>query len=66
MSNDHSKPTWANQLWHARKILTEKGREALDNPSGMIGRTCGCGTCFTCAAAYVVAEHDKNNKGSTP
>lgn len=57
---DHNEPTWKNQLWHARKLLAEKGREALDNPHGMIGRKCGCNTCFTCAAAFVVAEYDRS------
>ena len=52
----HSEPTFENQLWHARKLLAEQGREALNNPHGMIGRTCGCGTCFCCAAAQVLKE----------
>lgn len=25
--DDHSEPTYENQLWHARKLLAEKGRE---------------------------------------
>lgn len=62
--NDHSKPTWENQLWHARKVLKEKGRNALDNPNGMIGRTCKCGTCYCCAAAFIVAEADKADGGA--
>lgn len=32
------------------------GLKAIDNPHGMIGRSCGCGSCFTCAAASVVSE----------
>ena len=54
--NEHRDPTWANQLWQANKIADEKGIDALDNPHGMIGRACGCGDCFTCAAAFVVNE----------
>jgi hypothetical protein len=56
MTIDRSEPTYENQLWHARKLLEEKGLEAVDNPHGMIGRTCGCGSCFCCAAAQVVKE----------
>ena len=58
MPNDHSAPTWANQLWHARQMLIEKGFEALDNPHGMIGRSCKCGTCFCCAAAKVLRDDE--------
>lgn len=36
----HCEPTYENQLWHARKLLQDKGREALNNPHAMIGRTC--------------------------
>lgn len=53
---DHSEPTYENQLWNARKLLREQGRNALSNPHGMIGRDCGCGTCFCCAAATVLQE----------
>lgn len=56
--DDHSAPTWENQVWHARKLLAEHGRDALNNPHAMIGRTCGCGACFCCAALAVVKEHD--------
>ena len=52
----HDEPTYANQLWHARKLLAEKGAEAVNNPHAMIGRTCGCKDCFCCAAAEVYAE----------
>lgn len=65
MSRLHNEPTWKNQLWHARRVLAEKGREALDNPHAMIGRTCGCNVCFTCAAAQVVAEHDWKHASGT-
>lgn len=50
---DRSKPTRANQIWHAERLLAEKGRDALLNPHGLIGKECGCGTCFCCAAWYV-------------
>ena len=60
--NDRSAPTWENQIWHARKLLQDKGREALNNPHAMIGRQCGCGECFCCAALYVLREHDKGAK----
>ena len=56
---DHTEPTYANQLWHARKLLAEKGSEALNNPHAMIGRSCGCGSCFCCAAAQVYREHNQ-------
>jgi len=51
-------PTYANQLAAARRILKEKGREALRNPHALIGKVCKCGGCFCCAARQVVAEHD--------
>jgi len=60
--DNHSEPTYENQLWHARRILAEQGREALDNPNGMIGRTCRCGSCYCCAAAQVVREFDEERK----
>jgi hypothetical protein len=56
MTQDHSEPTYENQLWHARKLLREKGREAVNNPHAMIGRDCKCGDCFCCAAAQVLRE----------
>jgi Domain of unknown function (DUF3560) len=54
--DQHSEPTYENQLWHARKLLAEQGREALENPHAMTGRTCGCGECFCCAAVQVLNE----------
>ncbi len=67
---DRSKPTWDNQLWHAKRLLNDKGEEALNNPYAMIGRDCRCGTCFCCAAARVfsdwkreVAIHGENATG---
>jgi hypothetical protein len=53
-------PTWANQLWHARRLLREKGMGELrrhasvsrDNPHG----SCNC---FCCAALYVEREYAK-------
>lgn len=56
IEEDPNEPTWENQLRHARRVLKDKGRKALDNPHGMIGRTCGCGTCFCCAAAQVLRD----------
>lgn len=49
-------PTYNNQLHMAARLLEAEGLEALDNPHGMIGRSCGCGSCFTCAAAELVAK----------
>jgi hypothetical protein len=57
-AEDHSEPTYANQLFHARKLMNEKGREALENPHAMTGRTCGCGACFCCAAVEVLNESE--------
>jgi hypothetical protein len=56
--DEHSAPTWENQLWHARKLLAEKGRSAVYNPHGMIGKQCKCRSCFCCAAWHVTLEHD--------
>ena len=49
---DRSEPTYENQLWHARKLLAEKGAEALRNHA-LIGKECGCKDCFCCAALEV-------------
>ena len=57
--NDRSEPTWENQLWHARRVLADKGPEALNNPHAMIGRTCGCGTCFCCAALRIYKNYQR-------
>lgn len=56
MKIDRDEPTYENQLWHARKLLSEKGIEALRNPHALIGEKCGCGTCFCCAALTVYRE----------
>lgn len=53
-SRDKSKPTYNNQLWAAAELLADKGLDALNNPHGMIGKECGCGDCFCCAAAEIV------------
>jgi hypothetical protein len=55
-TENHSEPTYTNQLWHARKLLAEKGLEALYNPHAMVGRICGCKSCFCCAALQVYTE----------
>jgi hypothetical protein len=52
---DHSEPTYPNQLWHARKILAEQGREELRRHA-RIGRDCRCDDCFCCAAAEVLGK----------
>jgi hypothetical protein len=52
---DRSEPTYANQLWHAERVATEKGKDALLNPSAYTGKICGCKTCY-CCAAYAVAR----------
>ncbi len=52
----HAAPTWENQLWHARRLATDKGLDALNNPHAMTGRVCGCGSCFCCAALFVYNE----------
>src|ERR1700690_1149210 len=59
-ADEHSEPTYANQLWHARRLLNEQGRKALENPHAAIGRSCGCGTCFCCAALEVLNESTLN------
>jgi hypothetical protein len=51
------KPTYKNQLIEARRLLDEKGIQAVYNPHAMIGKTCGCGTCFCCAALQVYREN---------
>lgn len=56
---NHDAPTFENQLLHASRLLAEKGRDALDNPHGMIGRMCRCGSCFCCAAAKIVKTYDE-------
>jgi len=50
-------PTYANQLRAARELLKDKGAAALSNPHGMIGKECGCGSCFCCAAAQVIEDY---------
>jgi hypothetical protein len=54
MSDRNLEPTYQNQLICARRLLAEKGRDALNNPHAMIGRACGCGGCFCCAALEVL------------
>jgi hypothetical protein len=59
-----TEPTFANQLWHARKLAAEQGLEALRNPHALIGQSCHCGDCFCCAAWKVYRE--LNPSLSTP
>ena len=58
MMNDHNEPTRENQVWHARRMLVEKGWLALYNPHALIGRDCGCGECFCCAALQVCRDDE--------
>ena len=51
-------PTPENQLYQAAQLLAESGPDAVDNPHAMIGRACGCGECFCCAAVRVLAAID--------
>lgn len=57
---NRNEPTWENQLWQARRLLKEKGLEALYNPHAMTGRICRCGQCFCCAALQVYYETKKS------
>ena len=57
---DRSEPTWENQVWHARQLLAKHGYNALYNPHAMIGKECGCGTCFCCAALKVCKDDEHN------
>ena len=57
--HDHSEPTYSNQLFHARKLLQDKGRDALISPHALTGKVCGCGSCFCCAALQVLRESDR-------
>jgi hypothetical protein len=56
MKHDHDEPTYENQLREARKLLADKGPNALRDPHALIGRQCGCGNCFCCAALQVLRE----------
>jgi hypothetical protein len=62
VTDTHSEPTYANQLWHARKLLEDEGIAALRNPHAMIGQQCGCGECFCCAAYEVAREYTQAQK----
>jgi hypothetical protein len=61
---DGTAPSYRNQLYQAAKLLAENGFEALNNPHAMIGESCGCGSCFCCAALEVLtkarAVYDRN------
>jgi hypothetical protein len=59
ISKRATEPTYNNQRYHAAVLLSERGIEALNNPHAMIGRTCGCGTCFCCAAAEIESKARK-------
>jgi len=47
-------PEYRKQIAECEKLYAEKGRKALNNPHGMIGKTCGCRDCFCCAAYHVL------------
>lgn len=57
----HLKPTYTNQLAEARRLLKEKGPDALNNPHAMTGRICHCFDCFCCAALQVFEEYQSSN-----
>jgi hypothetical protein len=59
----HSEATYANQLWHARRLLREEGRESLRHHAG-VGGDCRCGSCFCCAAAEVLGKTISDNEPS--
>lgn len=45
----HEKPTWDNQMWHARRVWHDEGPAELKRHAE-VGKTCGCKGCFCCAA----------------
>lgn len=45
-----------DQILYARTYARQQGVHKLENPHAMIGRQCKCGTCFCCAANFVVKE----------
>lgn len=49
-------PRFETYVEIARVVLREQGIHALENPHAETGRMCGCGTCFCCAAEYVMSE----------
>lgn len=46
----------------AEALLKEKGVRELHDPHGMIGKMCGCGTCFCCAAWARVQQYWNDNR----
>lgn len=55
---DRSAPTRDNQIWHAEKLLREKGRKELERHARVsLDNKCQCGTCFCCAALFVLRRH---------
>lgn len=53
MKNDHSEPTWENQLWHARQLPTE---ELKRHAAVSIDNRHRCTDCFCCACVAVLEE----------
>lgn len=48
-----------NQVYRAAQLLSNEGFEALRNPHALIGKSCGCGSCFCCAALEVLTAANK-------
>jgi hypothetical protein len=57
----HAEPTYANQLWQARKIAATQGPEELRRHA-LVGQMCRCGNCFCCAALFVYSELKRASK----
>lgn len=52
---DRSKPTWDNQIWHAERLLAEKGRKELMRHARVsLDNRHECRECFCCAALHVL------------
>lgn len=56
---DGTAPSYPNQIYQAARLLAEKGFEALRNPHALTGESCGCGSCFCCAALEVLTKAKK-------
>lgn len=54
--DNEDRDNYHDQLEKARRLLKEKGRDALYNPHAATGRICGCRDCFCCAALEVWQE----------
>jgi len=58
--DDHSAPTWSNQLWHARRLSTVELRRhaAVSRDNGH-----RCRDCFCCAAWTVLEARARGEEG---